>query len=65
MKQKLSEIELFKGKGSKFYYRPIALNGEQVYESQGYATKWNAKRAALKVWPDEADKIVDLDGADD
>lgn len=54
-------IELFKGKPSSgvydlpgrssWYIRFVAANGETVAVSEGYATKWNAKRAARKLFP--------------
>ncbi len=46
-------IEMFKGHGvRRWRWRVKAANGEIVAASQGYATKWNAKRAALRIWPD-------------
>lgn len=47
-------IELFRDRGRvrRWRFRAVAGNGEIVAASQGYATKWNAKRAALHIWPD-------------
>ena len=41
-------IELVKGKGllGKWFYRVRAPNGETMYHSESYYSKWNAKRAA-------------------
>ena len=45
-------IELFKGKGAQpWYLRIVAANGQTVTTSEGYASKWNAKRAARKMFP--------------
>lgn len=45
-------VELFCGRGwQPWRFRAIAGNGEVVAVSEGYVTKWNAKRAARKVFP--------------
>lgn len=45
-------IEIFKGKGVQpWRFRVKAANGEVVASSEGYLTKWNAKRAARKAFP--------------
>lgn len=41
----------FPGRRRKWYVRLKSNNGETLNTSQGYATKWNAKRAAKKVFP--------------
>lgn len=42
-------IELYKGLGRQpWRLRVKAANGEIIFVSEGYATKWNAKRAARK-----------------
>jgi uncharacterized protein YegP (UPF0339 family) len=58
--------EVFKGEMSKYpggyklwYVRLVAENGEIVAVSEGYVTKWNAKRAANKNFPEA--KLVVLD----
>ena len=45
-------IELFKGKGVQpWFLRLVAANGQTIAISEGYYSKWNAKRAARKVLP--------------
>lgn len=47
-------IEIWKGKGhiQPWRYKVKAGNGEQVAASEGYFSKWNARRAAQKLYPD-------------
>lgn len=46
------KVELFKGAGIQpWRFRVIAGNGKIVAASEGYLTKWNAKRAARKAFP--------------
>lgn len=43
-------VQLNKGNGIQPYYlRFVAENGETLFVSEGYATKWNAKRAFSKL----------------
>jgi len=45
-------VELFKGKGAQpWFLRLVADNNKTLNLSEGYATKWNAKRAARKALP--------------
>lgn len=51
-------VQVFRGKVSSYpgghrrwYIRTVAENGEVLSVSQGYATKWTAKRAAKKNFP--------------
>ena len=46
-----SNMNKYPGKKKEWYVRLIAGNGETLNTSEGYATKWNAKRAAKKVFP--------------
>jgi uncharacterized protein YegP (UPF0339 family) len=46
-----SNMNKYPGKKSEWYVRLVAGNGETLNTSEGYATKWNAKRAAKKVFP--------------
>ena len=49
---RLVYVELYKGAGRRpWRIRLVGGNGEILNISQGYATKWNAKRAARKVFP--------------
>jgi len=42
-------VELFKGEGRQpWYLRVVGANGKTLTVSEGYATRWNAKRAARK-----------------
>jgi uncharacterized protein YegP (UPF0339 family) len=46
------KVEIFKGKGIQpWRFRARARNGEIITNSEGYLTKWNAKRAAKKAFP--------------
>ena len=46
-------VELFKGEGRQPYFlRLVADNNKTITVSEGYATRWNAKRAARKAMPD-------------
>ena len=58
--------QVFKGETSRYpggykswYVRLVAANGETLAVSEAYATKWNAKRAAKKSFPDAKLVIVD------
>lgn len=45
-------VDLFKGGGiHRWYLRLVASNGKTLALSEGYLTKWNAKRAAAKNFP--------------
>jgi uncharacterized protein YegP (UPF0339 family) len=52
-------IEIYKGKGlvQPWRFRVKAANGKVVAASEGYFSRWNAKRAATKVFPDT--RVVD------
>ena len=46
-------LQLVKGSGRQpWYLRLLAGNGEILATSEGYFSKWNAKRAARKNFPD-------------
>jgi uncharacterized protein YegP (UPF0339 family) len=51
-------IEIFKSKLG-WYVRLVAGNGEKLNVSEAYFSKWNAKRAARRMFPDAPVKIVD------
>lgn len=58
--------QVFKGETTRYpggwkpwYVRLVASNGETLAVSEAYASKWNAKRAAKKNFPDA--KMVVLD----
>jgi hypothetical protein len=45
-------VVLFKGRGiHPWYLKLVAENGETLVTSEGYFSKWNAKRAASKNFP--------------
>ncbi len=44
-----TEIQLFKGTGRQpWYLRVVSANGQTVFVSEGYYSRWNARRAAKK-----------------
>jgi len=46
-------VELFKGEGRQpWFLRLVAENNKTITVSEGYVTRWNAKRAARKAMPD-------------
>ena len=46
-------VELFRGEGRQPYFlRLVAANGKTITVSEGYVTRWHAKRAARKAMPD-------------
>lgn len=46
-------IEIFKGGGRQpWYVRLVGANGQALATSEGYFSKWNAKRAARRMFPD-------------
>ena len=45
-------VEIFKGEGRQpWFIRLMADNNKVLNVSEGYATRWNAKRAARKALP--------------
>ena len=45
-------VQLFRGKGvHPWYLRLVSDNGQVLTISEGYYSKWNAKRAAKKIFP--------------
>lgn len=53
------KVELFKGEGRQpWYLRLKGANGKTLSVSEGYFSKWNAKRAAKKNFPNI--RLVDL-----
>ena len=45
-------VHIFKGEGRQpWYVRLVSSNGQTVAVSEGYATKWNAKRASRRMFP--------------
>lgn len=43
------KVELIKGKGNQpWFLRLVSGNGETLAVSEGYFSRWNAKRAAKK-----------------
>lgn len=47
-------VEIYKGRDKRepWRVRLVGRNGEILSVSEGYYSKWNAKRAARKVFPD-------------
>ena len=51
----MNTAQVFKGHGIQpWFVRLIAPNGQTLSISEGYFSKWNAKRAARRMFP-EAD----------
>ncbi len=43
-------VQVFKGSGRQpWFLRVVSVNGQVVLVSEGYATRWNAKRAGRKL----------------
>lgn len=53
------EVSRYPGGFRRWYVRLVSPNGETLALSQGYFSKWNAKRAAKKNFPHT--KLVVLD----
>lgn len=46
-------VQLFKGKGAQpWFLRLVASNGRTLVVSESYFSRFNAKRAAAKTFPD-------------
>ena len=56
----MNRVQIFKGEGKlrRYYWRVVAANGRKTAQSEGYVTKWNARRAAHKLYPEL--EILDL-----
>ena len=58
----MKTVHIFKGKGlvQPWRIRVVAGNGKVVSDGgEGYFSKWNAKRAARKNFPDLPIKVVE------
>lgn len=56
----MSVVHILKGRGIHPYYvRLVSENGQVLSISEGYASKWNAKRAARKMFPGKPMREVD------
>lgn len=52
-------VQIYKGKGLKNWrVRLVADNGRILSISEGYFSKWNAKRAAKRMYPECAIREV-------
>lgn len=47
-----ARVVVFRGANGRWYFHRVAGNNRVTDASQGYRTKWGAKRAARKVFPD-------------
>jgi uncharacterized protein YegP (UPF0339 family) len=55
----MTTVHVFKGKGRHpWYVRLVSSNGQVLTTSEGYFSKWNAKRAARKMFPEYSIKEV-------
>jgi uncharacterized protein YegP (UPF0339 family) len=53
-------IEIWKGQGvHPWYVRLIGANNRVLTTSEGYYSKWNAQRAAKKVFPNLPVKVIE------
>jgi uncharacterized protein YegP (UPF0339 family) len=53
-------VQIFKGKGRQpWYVRLVSSNGQTLSVSEGYFSKWNAKRAAKRMFSDV--KIIEVE----
>lgn len=49
----MNTVHIFRGGGAQpWYVRLVSSNGQVLSVSEGYFSKWNAKRAAHKMFPD-------------
>ena len=52
-------VHIFKGKGRHpWYVRLVSRNGQVLAVSEGYYSRWNAKRAARKMYPEYEIRFV-------
>lgn len=42
------KVHIYQGKDRQYYLRLVASNGRTVLDSEGYRTRWNARRAAKR-----------------
>lgn len=55
----MNTAQIFKGLGRQpWYVRLVSPNGQTLTISEGYFSKWNARRAARKMFPDSPIKEV-------
>ena len=48
----MTTVHIFKGHGLQpWYVRLVSDNGQVLVISEGYFSKWNAKRAARRMFP--------------
>lgn len=55
----MGRIDVFQGENRKWYFHRVADNGKITAASQGYRSRWNAKRAARKLFPGVQIRQVD------
>lgn len=53
------KVEIFKGDGRHpWFVRLVAMNGQKLSVSEGYFSKWNAQRAAKRMYPDLQARVI-------
>ena len=58
-RRQVTVVQIFKGVGRQpWYVRLVADNGQILTISEGYFSKWNAKRAAKRMYPNAPLKVV-------
>ena len=56
----MKTVQIFKGSGRQpWYVRLVSSNGQILNVSEGYFSKWNAKRAATKMFPGLTPKFTE------
>ena len=53
------DVTKYPGSIKSWYIRLVAANGETLAVSESYTTKWSAKRAAKKNFPDAKLVVVE------
>ena len=58
-RRQVTVVHIFKGNGRQpWFVRLVADNGQILSISEGYFSKWNAKRAAKRMYPNTPLKVV-------
>lgn len=60
----MNTVQIYRGHGvrQRWRWRVVSSNGQIVAQGEAYATKWNAKRSARKLYPGLA--IREVPGGD-
>lgn len=55
----MNVVQIYRGSDGQHYLRLVSPNGQVLAQSEGYHTRWNARRAARKNFAGL--RIVELD----